>query len=264
MAGLDPEIWTTDTIAQFWDSVSNDEDLLSFYFTKSHAENLVRIAQMAGLTGGKILDYGCGPGFLSEKLVSLGYDVTALEFSEQSVEQANRRSSLVVGNGLWRGCSLAKELPSTLPSGEFDWVFSIETYEHLREEWIEGYFAELYRLLSNNGRLLISTPNDEKLHKQVCYCPTCGERFHRWGHLRKSTVQSFTRVLEDFNFVVDFCEPIDFENFQLRPGFTWRVLRKVVRSAGLEKSKIYSLLYPQRLSDLRAGGTLVAVVRRAS
>ena len=43
----------------------------------------------------------------------------------------------------------------------FDTITSIENIEHIPED--QTYVAEAYRVLKNNGRFIISTPNDNRL-----------------------------------------------------------------------------------------------------
>ena len=51
-----------------------------------------RFAEFAGVTAGaRVLDVGCGPGALTAELVSRGYDVGAVDPSEQFVDAARAR-----------------------------------------------------------------------------------------------------------------------------------------------------------------------------
>jgi len=49
-----------------------------------------RVLDIAGRTGMKILDLGCGPGLYTEKLVERGHRVTGIDFSQHSIQYANR------------------------------------------------------------------------------------------------------------------------------------------------------------------------------
>jgi len=63
-----------------------------------------------------------------------------------------------------------------------------EVLEHLSVEELEATLAEVYRVLKPNGRFLGTVPAEEDLKLSEVVCPSCGEVFHRWGHL-----QSFTK-----------------------------------------------------------------------
>jgi len=198
--------WTPASIGRFWNIVANEPELQQLYFSRQAARQIIEFAQYAGLQSGPILDYGCGPGYLAKALVENGYDTTALEFSETSCERVNR---LILPAPNWHGCVSSSTVPAPLPDDAFSWIFTIETYEHLPNEWIEDYFRELFRLLSPTGRLFLTTPYLENLDHQLIVCPSCETRFHRWGHLRSVKPDELISHAVDACFNVLFCRPID-------------------------------------------------------
>jgi 2-polyprenyl-3-methyl-5-hydroxy-6-metoxy-1,4-benzoquinol methylase len=208
--GLSPEeFWTSERIARFWDLVAGEPRLGHTYFSLSHAQPLVAIARLFGMTyDSRVLDFGCGPGHLSQQLATAGLDTTGFEHSAASAESANLR---LKGLDRWNGCFTASTMPESMSTNAFDWVFSVEAYEHLREEWIPQYFMDIKKYLKRNGYLLITTPNNENLDDNLIICPCCESRFHRWGHLRSVTHISLRRIAEHYGFEVITCHPINLE-----------------------------------------------------
>lgn len=192
------DLWTETTIGKFWDQVSRQPRFEPLYFSKIVAAPLTHLVrlfvqerQARGIDEPTVLDYGCGPGFLTDALVRAGLNVAAMEFSAESVEAVNRRLD-GTGPGTFLGSTCARQLPTPIQSNSFDVVISTEAYEHLRDEWIVGYFAELGRICKPDGWILVTTPHQENLDDNLCLCPNCDTLFHRWGHLRSVTEQSIS------------------------------------------------------------------------
>ena len=261
--------WTEQAIGEFWDEVLNEDRIQHLYFTEHHAEDLIEFAEWAGLSPkDRVLDYGAGKGFLSAALLEEGHNVTALEFSEQSYRHCNQELG---GRAGWNGCEFAVDLPTPLPSDSFDFIFSVETYEHLLEEWIDPYLGELYRVLAPGGKLFISTPCNEHLDDSLMICPACKTRFHRWGHLRSiGTDDMFARV-KAAGFLVECCQGINFADVRQRPWQRdWRDLSmrmigkwmqaQAVRVRGRDRHQPLRKLH--RVRTLPPGPHMVMVARK--
>lgn len=59
---------------------------------KSIDKTIKWILKELGKNNGEILDLGCGPGLYTEKLAKEGYQVTGVDFSENSIEYAKNRT----------------------------------------------------------------------------------------------------------------------------------------------------------------------------
>ncbi len=106
-------------------------------------------ADALGTAGRKILDVGCGPGIVSMQLSDLGYEMTALDFSEKMLEKAEKNAA---DNGLDIEfvCGNAMELP--FGDCSFDAVVSdyvlwtVPDPRKVMDEW--------YRVLRPGGRIV--------------------------------------------------------------------------------------------------------------
>lgn len=221
------DLWTAERISRFWDLVASEPKLERTYFSLHNARHIIRLARLYGLDFGNVLDYGCGPGFLSAELVRQGFRTVAIDHSKESVFLTNDRLQT---HGNWLGA----HLPESLNHDGFDWVFSIETFEHLRDEWIPDYFRELRRRLKPGGRLLITTPFNENLDDQLVICPRCEAKFHRWGHLRSVSPNDLAGLVRAFGFQIELCQAIDLNKTE--------VIEKRFWSSLLRASQLYASL----------------------
>ena len=108
-----------------------------------------RVERALGSRGGRVLDFGCGKGFLLRAFRQRGWQVDGVELSEQSARHGREVLGLSVQVGPIAG------LP--FPEETFDVVVLWHVFEHLPDpgEVLDG----LKRLLRPGGILAIGVPN---------------------------------------------------------------------------------------------------------
>ena len=102
--------------------------------------------------GKRVLDIACGEGYGSAALGRSGAkSVIGVDISEKACLYAKEKYGIetYVGN--------ACQIP--LKDNSVDIVISFETIEHIENPL--QFIAECFRVLTNNGQILISTPNKE-------------------------------------------------------------------------------------------------------
>lgn len=124
----------------------------------------------------KVLDAGCGEGYLSRLLANLGAHVTAVDYSKRMLEIAKERTTSEQIDYKYGNC----EDLSFLEDQSFDLIVSNMVIQDLAD--YEKVFLEMNRLLVNGGNFIFSithpcfiTPNSgwekdqngEKLHWNV-------------------------------------------------------------------------------------------------
>jgi len=128
--------------------------------------------------GRLVLDCACGTGYGVRILREVGYaaHVVGADIDQNAIKYAQNThhpSSTVFI------CSSGVQLP--LPDGYVEVVTSFETLEHVMDD--EGLLNEFHRVLSPNGHLIISTPNQWPLRNSPY-------------HVREYNRESFVAVLE--------------------------------------------------------------------
>src|SRR5262245_2061148 len=85
--------WTAATIGRFWEDYGARADFTSEYFAHQVGNGIVGFLTFADRLkpGTAILDYGCGPGFLIEKLLAKNVRCHGLESSPNAVEVVNQK-----------------------------------------------------------------------------------------------------------------------------------------------------------------------------
>lgn len=129
----------------------------AFYYEHYQVLNLLQAMRIPHR--GRVLEPGCGPGWVTEMLVLLGFDVVGLDPAEGMLEVARER---VAGGIAHRRTSEpgsatfhARTIEECgLPSDHFDAVFFHEALHHVLDE--RRALAEVFRVLKPGGVLGVS------------------------------------------------------------------------------------------------------------
>ena len=168
--------WTDELIGRFWNYHSRNQEK---YFTGLYGDQIISALRLYVPKGARVLDYACGAGGLTGRLLEKGFTVAACDYSEDSVE--------VVRNSYEGRAEFiyASTVDQLLTSNEkFDVVVLIELIEHLDDEKLAQLMSNVRHVLSPGGTVIMTTPNDENLEQETVYCPCCDHSYHRWQHVR--------------------------------------------------------------------------------
>ncbi len=201
--------WTPEQIKRFWAYLSSSPMADRTYFSSHSGDAIVAFAERyVPLAGRRVLDYGCGPGFLLERLLQRGIRAEGLEFSPESVDQVRKRCG---DHYLFGGITLAHSVPSPVTDGSVDVVFLVEVLEHLPPEQLEQTLGEIRRILRIGGFLVATTPHDEDLGVLKTICPDCGCIFHHWQHVNSFTVDRLVNYFAVHGMQAVVCKTTTFD-----------------------------------------------------
>lgn len=191
--------WTDEQVSRLWNYYSKTPPYKDVYFAKLFGEHLLRKTSLPLSQNIKVLDFGCGPGFIWDHLqrLSAAWRYSALDFSKDSVDSLLTRAESKQNFG---GARFVEQLPCGFGSSEFDAVLLFEVVEHLNDEHLNVTLNEIYRLLKPGGVLAVSTPHRENLSNGLKFCPECGAVFHEWQHVRSWSPDSLKDVVSRHGF----------------------------------------------------------------
>jgi ubiquinone/menaquinone biosynthesis C-methylase UbiE len=121
-----------------------------------------------------ILDVGCAEGFVTSFLSQLPAYVIGIDIDE-SIKIAKTK----VKNAYFVYASIT-HLP--FKDGSFEAVTLLEILEHLPNAAINKGIAEVDRVLTSGGTLIVSVPYKEKI--TYTRCIHCGKLTPLWGHIQ--------------------------------------------------------------------------------
>ena len=126
--------------------------------------------------GAKILDFGCGSGFLVGELQKRGYDAFGTDVSKEAVEfgRSNNINNL----------SVQDSHVLNFPDNSFDLVVALDVIEHIKDDG--GAMRELERVLKPGGTVIITVP---------AYMWMWGVQDEVAHHFRRYTAGSFAKIL---------------------------------------------------------------------
>ena len=120
-----------------------------FVWRDGHAELLAPLDLVAG---SRVMDYGCGPGFVAlgmAGLVGAGGQVFGIDINERFVADANRRGA-AAGNV---SCRLIEDGRIPLDDGAVDRALAKNVLEYVPD--VGATLREIYRVLGPGGRILV-------------------------------------------------------------------------------------------------------------
>lgn len=195
-------VWTPEKSSRFWNYFSSDPEFSRQYFSNHSGALLLEYLATLVKFKGRVLDYGCGPGYLIGHLLQRGIACEGVDFSAKSIEQLRLRFA---DHPLFRGATVATEVPTPLLNASMDIVMSVEMVEHLFDEQLTPTLAEFHRLLRPGGTLIVTTPNEENLAASRVLCPDCGGLFHQYQHMRSWSPTTLRQALEAHGFETVTC-----------------------------------------------------------
>lgn len=131
----------------------------------THKLRLTKSIQSAKLKNSdNILDFGAGDGYLGKMIYTKGFHkITCYEPVEEQFQQMKQ---LLEDNPSIR---TTNDLADLTPH-KFDVIFCLEVMEHLTDATIENCLENIKRLLTDNGKILISVPWESGLNGFVKNC----------------------------------------------------------------------------------------------
>jgi SAM-dependent methyltransferase len=124
---------------------------------RSSREQLVDVVLRGRFTGAdRVLDYGCGPGYLAASLSTVGGEVVGVDISAGALACAraingrpNVRFDLVRAGAI------------PLPDGSVDAICSFAVVQHVTDADFEQILGEFARVLAPGGRVICHVPVDK-------------------------------------------------------------------------------------------------------
>ncbi len=154
--------------------------------------------------GGKrrVLDIGCGNGWLTNLLIEKGYEAYGMDASESGIEIAKRKNP-----DYFFVQDLTKDdLPERLLNLDFNTIISTEVIEHLYapRDYVE--FCKKILLRSGGGELILTTPYHGYLKNIVISLAGNMDKHFTvlWdgGHIKFWSKSTLSKLLEEAGFTV--------------------------------------------------------------
>lgn len=146
----------------------------------------------------KILEVGCGFGYLTYSLKKAGYDILGIDISQVAVENAQKK----YGNHFL--CVDINDYAKQ-SGAQYDVVIFTEVIEHIED--IKGFLTSANALLRSGGDLVVTTPNRTSYPVDVLW-DTEPPPIHLWWFSEQSMGHLASQLGNKVSFV-------DFTNFNV-------------------------------------------------
>lgn len=135
----------------------------------------------------KIIDIGCGLGYLDYLLAKQGKSITGVDIS---LESLNTFRDIAEQYNIKQIHASLFDLYKT----NYDMVISQEVLEHL--ENYEQAIEKMKTFIKNNGYVLFCVPYKENLQAKQIYDPKTKTYYHKNGHLHSFTYQKLAHSMQ--------------------------------------------------------------------
>lgn len=195
-----------DNIASYYESESyishqdkskNLTDLLYKLVRNYTIKQKVSLLNQLTPTKGKLLDIGCGTGYLLAGAQQNGWHVTGIEPGKVARKLARKKGLLVHKN------------LDTLDNQKFDCISLFHVLEHIHE--LRKNLKKIIKHLKDNGHLLIAVPNVSSWDAQHY-----GAEWAAWDvprHLYHFNRKSFQTLTEEFDLNLIHSKPMLFDSY---------------------------------------------------
>lgn len=161
-------------------------------FRRIHEAIISEVPKKADL----ILDVGCGSAWVAEHFLKKDKKVISMDISSENPEKALEKYPSENHAGL-----IADSFNIPIKENSVDCVIASEIIEHVINP--EEFIKELLRVLKPSGKLIITTPYDEKLEYQLCV--HCNKPTTKHAHLHSFNENNIKEIIPNnytFNYLI--------------------------------------------------------------
>ena len=134
----------------------------------------------------RVLDVGCGAAWVAAHFANRGVEVYSMDVSTINPQRAVERYPFPGHFGV-----VADVFHLPFQEGAFDLIIASEIIEHVPNP--ETFLAQLLPALAPGGKLVVTTPHDEK--RAYSLCVHCNRPTPHHGHLHSFTAESIRSLL---------------------------------------------------------------------
>ncbi len=169
--GLDSNVnWDHESQRKFWNAWDIQHLQTISEETLRRGNEALTIISSLNLQRPRILEIGCGTGWLAERLVSFG-PVTGVDIADAAIQEARRR----VPSGQFHSGDI---LEMRLPHNSFDVVVTLETFSHVSGQ--PQFIGVIANLLSEGGYPILTTQNRNIYIRNSQVAPPPEGQLRRW------------------------------------------------------------------------------------
>jgi 2-polyprenyl-3-methyl-5-hydroxy-6-metoxy-1,4-benzoquinol methylase len=169
-----------------------------------------------------VLDVGCGNGWAAKKLIPLGKKVISMDISSTNPVKTIKEVPHENHAGL-----IADVYNIPLKENSVDCIIASEILEHVPDP--EIFIINLVKLLKQNGKLIITTPYNEKIEYYLCV--HCNKPTPKHAHLHSFTEENIQQLVP-------------------QTGITWSVKRFCNKYLAQIRSHIFLRFFPYSIWKL--------------
>lgn len=155
-----------------WNTQSNREHDIG-QVQLAQAAHIERWLDLEAGPSVRILEVGCGTGWMCERLAAYG-PVTGIDLADEVVDRARARLAHLPDVRLVADDFLAADLGGP---GSYDVVVSIETMAHFRDQ--SAFLHRIADLLAPEGLLMLAAQNRPMMERNIKHLPNAGW-YRRW------------------------------------------------------------------------------------
>ena len=160
--GFIPDLRRLRKIPWFYNNVWRDPEYVKIHWMPK-VNFVIEIAKKGG---GKVVELGCGSGYLCLELARNGLDVLGIDLSPKSIEVAKKyHSHNFIKKGLGKLSYKCCDINTfNFGTNKFDTVVFFRTLHHMKDSHL--LFRKIYRGLKKNGSIIICEPIRESFTKE--------------------------------------------------------------------------------------------------
>jgi SAM-dependent methyltransferase len=188
-----------DVVANYIKEHLNAPEKIGAYVNKYHK----------WLKGNKIIDIGCGPGINAYLFAQLGFDVTAIDYSNEMINSAiNLENEFpnLIKNPEFKIVDM-KNLDKEFTYDSFDSAWCSASLLHIHEDEMSGVLKQIYNIVKNSGNVFISLKGGKqgtRIIKENKYIDDLVREFTFWEK------ENFVKIAQDSGFeCIDIIEDVN-------------------------------------------------------